>query len=111
MAPYTLFPRSVVGRCDICKQSKFKARAFSLWACRSCSSLICDSCWVATCPAHLEGNVGSTGIQHEKVEPAVLELLMDVLRPDLDGDEVDLMHEKDEESIWFGKPDLTLPCH
>jgi hypothetical protein len=97
------------GRCDRCNRESNVPPAHNtcVWWCIDCGARFCDSCWpLETC--HGEGRTNRDGMPHERTDPRIQLVLRNVLHPSLRDDELDRLHEADEETTWFGMIS-TLP--
>jgi hypothetical protein len=78
------------------------------WRCVDCGCLLCDTCWDLAI-AHQNGRVGREGIAHEKTDPSIQRVLQDILRPQFTAEQLDSLHEDDEETTWFGMSTISNP--
>jgi hypothetical protein len=73
-----------------------------LWWCVDCGARFCDDCWDNQI-SHQNGRTNWHGFAHEKINPRIQEMLKTVFNPVLTAEEVDRLHEDDEETTWFGR--------
>jgi hypothetical protein len=89
-------------QCDRCNGVNVPpAHNTYVWWCIDCGARFCDPCWpLETC--HGEGRTNRDGMPHERTDPRLQLVLQNVLHPSLRDDELDRLHEADEETTWFG---------
>jgi hypothetical protein len=73
------------------------------WPCNG--TIFCDKCW-DKCPPHkpVRGRVAQqiVGLPHEKSDPYVARKIFETLQSEKDEKEQELLHDRDEDSSWFG---------
>jgi hypothetical protein len=80
-----------------------------VWWCIDCGAWFCDPCWPLQI-SHGKGRTNRDGMPHERTDPRLQQALQDVLHPSLGSlpeDELDRLHEADEETTWFGMMSLA----
>jgi ribosomal protein L37AE/L43A len=98
-------------QCDRCNRGSGVAPAHNtrVWWCIDCGAWFCDPCWPLQI-SHGKGRTNRDGMPHERTDPRLQQALQDVLHPSLGSlpeDELDRLHEADEETTWFGMMSLA----
>lgn len=77
--------------------------------CNVCG-VLCDKCWQLQLP-HKKGTLAPGGIPHEKTDHSTAKKIENILTPKLTDAEQDILHQKDQNSTWFGiiREDGQLP--
>jgi hypothetical protein len=102
MASFNPPQQSFERGCDRCHRSRSTLGVESqTWWCIDCGLLLCDNCWPREL-SHQQGRTNRDGLAHEKTNPRIHRTLKDIFRPQFDEDTLDMLHEKDEETTWFG---------
>jgi hypothetical protein len=83
--------------CDSCECSNAE-----LFFCAVCPCMLCSDCW-ETQIAHKKNKIAFGGIPHEKTQPLVARRLQTVFFNRHDEVTFQKLHEKDEDTIWFGE--------
>ncbi|KAN0073127.1 hypothetical protein V8E54_008347, partial [Elaphomyces granulatus] len=65
-----------------------------------CGARFCDSRWPLEI-SHGEGRTNRDGMPHERTDLRLQQPLQDALHPSFEQNELNRLHEADEETTWF----------
>lgn len=105
MSPFLGFDKEEPAEEERCYCGEAKLSAEECYFCWPCDGTIfCKECW-ENCPPHKKRRMRvtpkSTGLPHEKTDPAVAKKIFQTLQSDRDNEEQALLHVKDEDTSWF----------
>ena len=90
---------------DTCQCGKGKLATDECYFCWPCDGTIfCADCW-SKCPPHKKRKFGAshtTGLPHEKSDPAMARKIFETLQADHSIENQALLHVQDEDTSWFG---------
>ncbi|KAJ4391044.1 hypothetical protein N0V93_004658 [Gnomoniopsis smithogilvyi] len=82
--------------------SQCQSESKTVYSCIQCNNLaFCNDCW-SKWVLHQDGAVGYDGRPHEQSDPTVVRVLRQILEPVRSDADIDLEHQVDEDTTWFG---------
>lgn len=88
-------------RCNCGRRHPSEGNCYFCWPCNG--TIFCEKCW-DKCPPHKigRGRAAKVGVPHEKSDPFVAKRIFETLQSDRDEEQQALLHDRDEDSSWFG---------